>query len=47
MVAKFNTSRVSQVMVEQVPQEDISKFGIADLDGASIALVNQLKSIKW
>ncbi|WP_414830048.1 UTP--glucose-1-phosphate uridylyltransferase GalU [Alteromonas sp. H39] len=36
MVAKFNTSRVSQVMVEQVPQEDIPKFGIADLDGASI-----------
>jgi len=37
MVAKFNTSRVSQVMVEQVPEEDISKFGIADLDGAAIA----------
>ncbi len=37
MVAKFNTSRVSQVMVEQVPDEDISKFGIADLDGAAIA----------
>jgi UTP--glucose-1-phosphate uridylyltransferase len=37
MVAKFNTSRVSQVMVEQVPDEEISKFGIADLDGASIA----------
>ena len=36
MVAKFNTSRVSQVMVEQVPQEDITKFGIADLDGANI-----------
>jgi UTP--glucose-1-phosphate uridylyltransferase len=36
MVAKFNTSRVSQVMVEQVADEDVSKFGIADLDGASI-----------
>ena len=36
MVAKFNTSRVSQVMVEQVPEEEISKFGIADLDGAAI-----------
>ena len=36
MVAKFNTSQVSQVMVEQVPKEEISKFGIADLDGASI-----------
>ncbi len=37
MVAKFNTSRVSQVMVEQVPQEDISKFGIVDLEGKSLA----------
>lgn len=36
MVAKFNTSQVSQVMVEQVPKAQISKFGIADLDGASI-----------
>ncbi len=36
MVAKFNTSRVSQVMVEQVPEEDVPKFGIADLDGATI-----------
>ena len=36
MVAKFNTSRVSQVMVEQVPKEDISKFGIADLEGVDI-----------
>ncbi len=36
MVAKFNTSRVSQVMVEQVPQEDVSKFGIVDLEGKSL-----------
>ena len=36
MVAKFNTSRVSQVMVEKVPQEDITKFGIADLEGVDI-----------
>ena len=36
MVARFKTSRVSQVMVEQVPQENISKFGIVDLEGASI-----------
>lgn len=36
MVARFNTSRVSQVMVEQVPQENISKFGIVDLEGASV-----------
>jgi UTP--glucose-1-phosphate uridylyltransferase len=36
MVAKFNTSRVSQVMVEQVPQEDVPKFGIVDLEGAEL-----------
>jgi len=36
MVAKFNTSRVSQVMVEQVPQEDVTKFGIVDLDGEEV-----------
>lgn len=36
MVARFNTSRVSQVMVEQVPQADIPKFGIVDLEGANI-----------
>lgn len=36
MVAKFNTSRVSQVMVEQVADEDVSKFGIVDLEGAEI-----------
>ena len=37
MVAKFNTSRVSQVMVEQVPQEDVSKFGIVDLEGRTLS----------
>ena len=36
MVAKFNTSRVSQVMVEQVPQEDVSKYGIVDLEGREL-----------
>jgi UTP--glucose-1-phosphate uridylyltransferase len=36
MVAKFNTSRVSQVMVEQVPQEDVPKFGIVDLEGTAL-----------
>lgn len=36
MVAKFNTSRVSQVMVEQVPQEDVSKYGIVDLEGQKL-----------
>lgn len=36
MVARFNTSRVSQIMVEQVPQEDVTKFGIVDLEGAQL-----------
>jgi UTP--glucose-1-phosphate uridylyltransferase len=36
MVAKFNTSRVSQIMVEQVPQEEVSKYGIVDLEGLDL-----------
>jgi UTP--glucose-1-phosphate uridylyltransferase len=36
MVAKFNTSRVSQIMVEQVPQEDVSKYGIVNLEGLDL-----------
>ncbi|GLR70852.1 UTP--glucose-1-phosphate uridylyltransferase GalU [Agaribacter marinus] len=37
MVATFNTTRVSQVMVEQVADEDVSKFGIVDLEGKKLA----------
>jgi UTP--glucose-1-phosphate uridylyltransferase len=36
MVSKFNTSRVSQVLVEEVPHEDVNKFGVVDLDGTVI-----------
>ena len=36
MVAKFNTSRVSQIMVEQVSHEDVSKYGIVDLEGLEL-----------
>jgi UTP--glucose-1-phosphate uridylyltransferase len=36
MVAKFNTSRVSQIMVEQVPNEDVSQYGIVDLEGLQL-----------
>ncbi len=36
MVARFNTSRVSQIMVEQVPDEDVTKYGIVDLDGMTL-----------
>lgn len=36
MVSRFNTSRVSQVLVEEVPEKDVSKFGVVDLDGTKI-----------
>jgi UTP--glucose-1-phosphate uridylyltransferase len=43
MVSRFNTSRVSQVLVEEVPEEDVSKFGVVDLDGATIGLGESAK----
>ncbi|MBL4630562.1 MAG: UTP--glucose-1-phosphate uridylyltransferase GalU [Paraglaciecola sp.] len=36
MVAKFNTNSVSQIMVEQVPQKDVSKYGVVDLEGLKL-----------
>ncbi|MCF2948421.1 UTP--glucose-1-phosphate uridylyltransferase GalU [Paraglaciecola aquimarina] len=36
MVSKYNTSRVSQIMVESVPHEDVSKYGVVDLEGLDI-----------
>ena len=36
MVSKLNTSRVSQVLVEQVTHTDVNKFGVVVLDGAAI-----------
>ena len=44
MVSRFNTNRVSQVMVE-VPEEEVSKFGVVDLDGAKLPQVNLLRSM--
>ena len=43
MVSRFNTSRVSHVLVEEVPEEDVSKFGVVDLDGATIGLGESAK----
>lgn len=43
MVSRFNTNRVSQVMVEEVPQEDVSKFGVVDLNGAKITAGQSVK----
>ena len=37
MVAKFNTSRVSQIMVEQVAHEDVYKYGVVDLEGHELS----------
>lgn len=36
MVSKFNTSRVSQVLVEEVPHHDVNKFGVVDLNSVAI-----------
>lgn len=36
MVARFNTSRVSQIMVEKVPHEEVSKYGVVDLEGLEL-----------
>ena len=37
MVNKYEASGVSQIMVESVAKEDISKFGIVDIDGVELA----------
>jgi UTP--glucose-1-phosphate uridylyltransferase len=37
MVAKFNTSGVSQIMVEQVPHEAVNSYGIVDLEGLNLS----------
>ncbi|GLP96940.1 UTP--glucose-1-phosphate uridylyltransferase GalU [Paraferrimonas sedimenticola] len=36
MVAKFDQTQASQIMVEGVPQDKVHLYGIADIDGASI-----------
>ena len=37
MVAKFNTSRVSQIMVEKVPHDEVNKYGVVDLEGLELS----------
>ena len=37
MVNKFNDSKVSQIMVEEVPHDLVSNYGVVDLDGVDIA----------
>ncbi|MCC5855563.1 MAG: UTP--glucose-1-phosphate uridylyltransferase GalU [Idiomarina sp.] len=41
MVANFNNSGVSQVMVEKVPKEDVNKYGVADIGGVELAAGEQ------
>jgi UTP--glucose-1-phosphate uridylyltransferase len=36
MIARFNASSASQIMLEPVAQADVSKYGIADINGAKI-----------
>uniref|UniRef100_UPI003D034BE5 UTP--glucose-1-phosphate uridylyltransferase GalU n=1 Tax=Agarivorans sp. TaxID=1872412 RepID=UPI003D034BE5 len=37
MVEKFNQSGASQVMVEAVAKQDVSKFGIVDINGSQLS----------
>lgn len=36
MVANFNKEGISQVMVEKVPEKDVNKYGIADINGTKL-----------
>ena len=36
MVKRYRDTSISQIMVEQVAQEDVSKFGIVDISGVDI-----------
>ena len=36
MIARFNASSASQIMLEPVAEADVSKYGIADINGAKI-----------
>ncbi|MFC1508016.1 UTP--glucose-1-phosphate uridylyltransferase GalU [Pseudomonadota bacterium] len=36
MLARFEDTRASQIMVEPVPMSDVSKYGVVDCDGAKL-----------
>ena len=36
MIKRFNKAQASQIMLEPVAQEDVSKYGIADIDGVQL-----------
>ncbi|MEM5547759.1 UTP--glucose-1-phosphate uridylyltransferase GalU [Pseudoalteromonas fuliginea] len=37
MIKRFNETQASQIMLEPVAQEDVSKYGIADINGVQLA----------
>ncbi|KZN47329.1 UTP--glucose-1-phosphate uridylyltransferase GalU [Pseudoalteromonas luteoviolacea] len=37
MVKRFQENRCSQIMLEPVPKEDVSKYGIADINGVKLS----------
>lgn len=43
MVREFNATGISQILVEPVPQEDVSKYGIVDLGGIDAQPGNSVK----
>ncbi|WP_462155358.1 UTP--glucose-1-phosphate uridylyltransferase GalU [Pseudoalteromonas piscicida] len=36
MLSRFNQTKASQIMLEPVPQHDVCKYGIADINGVSL-----------
>ncbi|ATD08986.1 UTP--glucose-1-phosphate uridylyltransferase GalU [Pseudoalteromonas piscicida] len=36
MLSRFNQTKASQIMLEPVPQQDVCKYGIADINGLSL-----------
>ncbi|WMO14760.1 UTP--glucose-1-phosphate uridylyltransferase GalU [Pseudoalteromonas piscicida] len=36
MLSRFNQTKASQIMLEPVPQQDVCKYGIADINGVSL-----------
>ncbi|MBE0363773.1 UTP--glucose-1-phosphate uridylyltransferase [Pseudoalteromonas ulvae UL12] len=37
MIVKYNQSSVSQIMVEEVPHQDVDKFGVVDIQGVNLS----------
>ncbi|XOV79151.1 MAG: UTP--glucose-1-phosphate uridylyltransferase GalU [Aestuariibacter sp.] len=46
MVARFDETAASQIMVEEVPWELVNKFGVVDLDGVELKAGESAKIVK-